>query len=167
MKKVVLIGSGGSGKSTLARQLGTALKINVYHLDALFWKPNWVGVPKDEQRKVQNELVSKEEWIIDGNYGGTMDLRLNAADTIIFLDIHRTICIFRAFKRILQYRNKTRPDMGEGCEERFDLEFFKWIWNYPKTKRPEILKRLEQLSKDKQVIILKSPKEVQKFLKKV
>ncbi|MCY8466948.1 DNA topology modulation protein [Bacillus atrophaeus] len=167
MKKVVLIGSGGSGKSTLARQLGTALKINVYHLDALFWKPNWVGVPKDEQRKVQNELVSKEEWIIDGNYGGTMDLRLNAADTIIFLDIHRTICIFRAFKRILQYRNKTRPDMGEGCEERFDLEFFKWIWNYPKTKRPEILKRLEQLSKDKQVIILKSPKEVQNFFKKV
>ncbi|MEC2062757.1 DNA topology modulation protein [Bacillus inaquosorum] len=167
MKKVVLIGSGGSGKSTLARQLGTTLKINVYHLDALFWKPNWVGVPKDEQRKVQNELVSKEEWIIDGNYGGTMDLRLNAADTIIFLDIHRTICIFRAFKRILQYRNKTRPDMGEGCEERFDLEFFKWIWNYPKIKRPEILKRLEQLSKDKQFIILKSPKEVQKFLKKV
>ncbi|NEY74216.1 DNA topology modulation protein, partial [Bacillus mesophilus] len=120
MKKVVLIGSGGSGKSTLARQLGEKLKINVYHLDALFWKPNWVGVLKDEQRKVQNDLVNKEEWIIDGNYGGTMDIRLNAADTIILLDINRTICVYRAFKRMMQYRNKTRPDMGEGCEERID-----------------------------------------------
>jgi adenylate kinase family enzyme len=167
MKKVVLIGSGGSGKSTIARQLGEKLKIDVYHLDALFWKPNWVGVPKDKQRKVQNELVSKEEWVIDGNYGGTMEVRLSAADTIIFLDIHRTICVYRAFKRMLQYRNKTRPDMGQGCEERFDLDFLKWIWHYPKTKRPGILKRLEQLSKDKQVIILKSPKEVQQFLEKV
>ncbi|MGJ9385486.1 DNA topology modulation protein [Salipaludibacillus sp. CF4.18] len=151
----------------MARQLGGKLKIKVYHLDALFWKPNWVGVPKDEQRKVQNELVRNEDWLIDGNYGGTIDIRLNAADTIILLDIHRTLCIYRAFKRMMQYRNKTRPDMGEGCEERFDLNFLKWIWNYPKTKRPEILKRLEQLSKDKQIIILKSPKEVQKFLGKV
>ncbi|MFH0348550.1 DNA topology modulation protein [Bacillus sp. SW14] len=167
MKKVVLIGSGGSGKSTLARQLGEKLNINVYHLDSLFWKPNWVGVPKEEQRKVQNDLVKKEDWIIDGNYGGTMDIRLNSADTIIFLDIDRKICTYRAFKRIIKYRNKTRPDMGEGCEERFELDFFKWIWNYPKTKRPVILKRLEQLSEHKEVIILKSPKEVQKFLENV
>ncbi|MBM7661805.1 adenylate kinase family enzyme [Bacillus mesophilus] len=166
MKKVVLIGSGGSGKSTLARQLGEKLKINVYHLDALFWKPNWVGVLKDEQRKVQNDLVNKEEWIIDGNYGGTMDIRLNAADTIILLDINRTICVYRAFKRMMQYRNKTRPDMGEGCEERIDLNFLKWIWDYPNSKRPDILKKLEQLSEDKKVIILKSPNEVQRFLDK-
>lgn len=149
MKKIVLIGSGGSGKSTLARQLGEKLEINVYHLDALFWKPNWVGVPKDEQSKIQNDLVKEKEWIIDGNYGGTMDIRINAADTIIFLDIHRTICVYRALKRMLQYRNKIRPDMGEGCQERFDLDFLKWIWDYPKTKRPGILKMLEESSKEK------------------
>ena len=56
--------------------------------------------------------MKEDEWIIDGNYGGTMDIRMKAADTIIFLDIHRTICVYRAFKRIVQYRNKTRPDMG-------------------------------------------------------
>ncbi|MCM3617677.1 DNA topology modulation protein [Sutcliffiella horikoshii] len=167
MKKIVLIGSGGSGKSTLARQLGEKLEINVYHLDALFWKPNWVGVPKDEQSKIQNDLVKEKEWIIDGNYGGTMDIRLNAADTIIFLDIHRTICVYRALRRMLQYRNKIRPDMGEGCEERFDLDFLKWIWDYPRTKRPGILQKLEQLSGDKKVMIIKSPKEVQEFLDKV
>ncbi|RAN78273.1 DNA topology modulation protein [Bacillus sp. SRB_331] len=167
MKKIILIGSGGSGKSTLARQLGNKLKIQVYHLDALFWKPNWVGVPREEQRTVQNDLIKEEKWIIDGNYGGTMDIRINAADTIIFLDIHRTICVYRAFKRIVQYRNKTRPDMGAGCEERFDLQFFKWIWEYPKSKRPAILKRLDQFNKDKRIIILKTPNEVQRFIKEV
>ena len=69
---------------------------------------------KEEQRTVQNELVKEDEWIIDGNYGGTMDIRMNAADTIIFLDIHRTICVYRAFKRVIQYRNKTRPEYGRG-----------------------------------------------------
>ncbi|PEI83975.1 DNA topology modulation protein [Bacillus toyonensis] len=166
MKKIILIGSGGSGKSTLAKQLGNKLNIKVHHLDALFWKANWEGVPREEQRKVQKNLIKEEKWIIDGNYGGTMDLRLNAADTIIFLDIHRTICVYRAFKRIVQYRNKTRPDMGAGCEERLDLQFFKWIWEYPNKKKPAILKRLDQLSKGKEVIILKSPNEVKRFLKK-
>ncbi|EEL22595.1 topology modulation protein [Bacillus toyonensis] len=166
MKKIILIGSGGSGKSTLAKQLGNKLNIKVHHLDALFWKANWEGVPREEQRKVQKNLIKEEEWIIDGNYGGTMDLRLNAADTIIFLDIHRTICVYRAFKRIVQYRNKTRPDMGAGCEERLDLQFFKWIWEYPNKKKPAILKKLDQLSKGKEVIILKSPNEVKRFLKK-
>ncbi|ATP41396.1 topology modulation protein [Solibacillus sp. R5-41] len=164
MKKIILIGSGGAGKSTLARKLGESLKIDVYHLDSLFWKPNWVDVTKDDQRKIQQDIVKKEEWIIDGNYGGTMDIRINAADTIIFLDIHRTICVYRAFKRMLQYRNKTRPDMGEGCEERIDLNFLKWIWDYPKTKRPEILNKLRQFSNSKNVILLKSPKEIQRFL---
>ncbi|MBD8067847.1 DNA topology modulation protein [Bacillus sp. PS06] len=167
MKKIVLIGSGGSGKSTLARKLGKKLNIPVYHLDALFWKPNWVGVSRAEQIKVQHELVKEQEWIIDGNYGGTMEIRLNAADTIIFLDIPRVICTYRALKRMIQYKNRTRPDMGEGCEERLDFAFLKWVWEYPKTKRPDILKRLNQLSEDKQVYILKSTGEVQCFLDKV
>nr|WP_249310318.1 DNA topology modulation protein [Bacillus sp. FJAT-49736] len=160
----MIIGSGGAGKSTLARQLGEKINIDVFHLDKLFWKPNWTGVPKEEQKKIQKELVKKEEWIMDGNYSGTMDIRLNEADTIVFLDIHRTTCIFRAFKRIVKYRKKTRPDMGEGCPERFDWQFFKWIWEYPENKRPQILKRLHLLSGYKEIIILKSRKEIEQFL---
>ena len=87
------------------------------------------GYRKKSKRTVQNELVKEDEWIIDGNYGGTMDIRMNAADTIIFLDIHRTICVYHAFKRVVQYRNKTRPDMGAGCEERFDLQFLNGYGN--------------------------------------
>lgn len=145
MKKVALIGSGGAGKSTLARQLGEELNIEVYHLDSLFWKPNWVGVSKDEQRNIQQDLVEKESWIIDGNYGGTMEIRLDAADTIIFLDISRFTCLFRVIKRSIKYRNRTRPDMGEGCNEKLDIEFLKWIWQYPNKKRPHILASLKNI----------------------
>jgi len=167
MKKIAIIGSGGSGKSTLARRLGEFLKIEVFHLDALFWKPGWVGTSKDEQKLVQSELVEHESWIFDGNYGGTMEIRLNNADTIIFLDMPRTICAYRVIKRRLQYRNKTRPDMGEGCEEKLDLEFLKWVWEYPKTKKPVIMKKLESLSIEKEIIILTNPSEVEQFLNRI
>ncbi|MFC7686071.1 DNA topology modulation protein [Ureibacillus sp. GCM10028918] len=167
MKKIAIIGSGGSGKSTLARELGKILKIEVYHLDALFWKPGWVGTSREEQKMVQSDLVENESWIFDGNYGGTMDIRLNKADTIIFLDIPRTICAYRVFKRRIQYRKKTRPDMGEGCEERLDLEFLKWVWKYPRTKKPAIVKKLELLPREKEIITLTSLKEVDHFLNKI
>lgn len=167
MKKIAIIGSGGSGKSTLARKLGELLKIEVFHLDALFWNPGWVGTSKQEQQLVQNELVGQESWIVDGNYSGTIDIRLNKADTIIFLDISRTICVYRVIKRWIQYRNKTRPDMGEGCEERVSIEFLKWVWEYPKSKKPLILKKLASFANEKEIVILHSPTEVEQFLNKL
>ncbi|MCA0988540.1 DNA topology modulation protein [Guptibacillus algicola] len=167
MKRIVIIGSGGSGKSTLARQLGERLNIGVYHLDALFWKPNWVGVPKEEQIAIQKRLVLEDEWICDGNYGGTMDIRLHAADTIIFLNLPRTLCMYRVLKRAVQYRNRTRPDMGEGCEERVSFQFLKWVWEYPKKKRPGILRKLDHLSLDKKIYHLSSKKEIDTFLSNI
>ncbi|GGD86041.1 hypothetical protein GCM10010911_50540 [Paenibacillus nasutitermitis] len=122
MKRIVLIGSGGSGKSTLARELGRILSIDVHHLDAIFWKPGWISTPKNEQKDVQEKLVSHTSWIIDGNYGGTIDIRLQAADTIIFFDLSRWICLIRVLKRRFQYRNMKRTDMAEGCEERISLK---------------------------------------------
>ncbi|WP_419873345.1 DNA topology modulation protein [Candidatus Pristimantibacillus sp. PTI5] len=167
MKKIILIGSGGSGKSSLARKLGNSLAIDVYHLDAMFWKPGWITTPKDEQRTVQQELVSRGCWIIDGNYNGTMDIRLQAADTIIFLDLSKWLCLYRVIKRRVQYRKKKRTDMAEGCEERISLHFLKWVWEYPKKHKPVVSEKLQRLSQEKEVIILKSPKDVRGFLEKV
>lgn len=165
--KIAIIGSGGAGKSTFARKLGQDLNQSVYHLDALFWKPNWALVPRAEQIKVQNDLVQQKDWIIDGNYAATLDIRLHAADTVIFLDFPRLICLYRAIKRIIQYRNQSRPDMGEGCKERFDPAFLKWIWEYPTTKRPETISKLKQLSSEKNIVILKSPREARRYLEAV
>ncbi|WP_214833586.1 DNA topology modulation protein [Exiguobacterium sp. E4787] len=164
MQKILLIGSGGSGKSTLARELGARLGIDVHHLDALLWKPNWTPATRQEQIRTQSALIGRDSWIIDGNYGGTLDLRLHAADTIVFLDLPRIICTYRVLKRMLSYRGKTRPDMGPGCEERFDPKFLKWVWDYPKSQRPAILQRLHKLESEKDIIVLRSRAEVRRFV---
>lgn len=163
----MLIGSGGAGKSTLAREIGKKLHIEVIHLDTIMWKPGWKFVKKEEQIAIQQELVQKEEWIIDGNYGGTMDIRFEKADTILFLDYSRYLCLYRALKRMVQYKSKTRPDMIEGNDERLDFNFLKWIWNYPKKKKPQIMEKLQAIKEEKQVVILSSPKEAEKFLNEV
>lgn len=164
MKKIVLIGSGGAGKSTLAKQLGEKLNIEVTHLDARFWQSGWVATPKDEWTKIQKEIVSKDKWIVDGNFGGTMDLRLENADTIIFLDFPRFLCLSRVIKRRIIYHNRTRPDMGENCPEKLDFEFLKWIWNYPKQKRPAIIEKLNFYSKTKKVFVVRSKNDVKLLL---
>lgn len=164
MKRIMLIGSGGAGKSTLARRLGENLHIEVIHLDTLMWRPGWQFVEKVEQIQIQRKLVQKDEWIIDGNYSSTFDIRLDRADTIIFLNYSRYLCLYRALKRMVHYRNKTRPDMVDGNDERLDVNFLKWIWNYPNKIKPKVMDKLSQLPKEKEVIILNNPKEAENFV---
>ena len=163
MKRIAIIGSGGAGKSTLAIQLGEILGIEVTHLDALHWKPGWTPTPEEEWRALQEQLIQRESWIIDGNYGATLDIRLTAADTIIFLDYPTLVCLYRAFKRRLLYRGRTRPDMGTGCHERIEWSYIKRILDYRREKRPSVMARIEQHS-GKRVVILHSPREVKHFL---
>jgi adenylate kinase family enzyme len=123
MRRVLVIGPGGAGKSTFATRLGEQLQIEVKHLDRYYWQPGWVKPAPDEWLKTVESLVSEESWIIDGNYSGTLDLRLKSCDTIIFLDLNRFVCMWRILKRLFRYRQETRPDMAEGCYEKIDLEF--------------------------------------------
>lgn len=164
VKKIAVIGCGGAGKSTLSRKLSEILNIPVYHLDKLNWKPGWIPTSKDEWNYLMKSLVSEEEWIIDGNYGSTLDIRLNDSDTIIFLNMPTYLCIYRVIKRKLMYHGRSRPDMTEGCPEKLDFNFLKWILGYNKNKKPGILERLNKLSHEKNVIVLNSPKEVDKFI---
>lgn len=162
-KRIIIIGSGGSGKSTLAKKLGIMTGIPVIHLDKEFWKPNWVETPRDEWIEKQNNLIKDKEWIIDGNYGRTMELRFIVADTVIFLDINRWICIFRAIERWVTNIGKTRTDMGEGCPEKIDFEFLKWIYSFPNKGRKKILSLVNKYS-CKNIIILKNRKEINALL---
>jgi len=164
MNRIAIIGSGGSGKSTLAVELGKALNLPVYHLDKLFWNSGWVETEKDKWEEIQRGICSKPKWVIDGNYGGTMDVRLTSCDAVVFLDLPRLLCIFRTIKRALRFRNTTRPDLAEGCPERLTGEFIRWMWDYPKVRRPKILDKLECLRSSKKVIVLDSRKAVRRFL---
>lgn len=164
MNKILIIGSGGAGKSTFARRLGAILKLEVIHLDSLYWSRGWVEMPKDRWRATVEELLKRNSWIIDGNYGGTLDIRLRVCDRVIFLDVPRLVCLWRVLKRIALYREGGRPDMAVGCPEKVDWEFIKYIWDYPRKRKPAILEKLKFYSQSKMVIILKSQAEIETFL---
>jgi len=99
MKRIAVVGSSGAGKSTLASQLAQRLNLPLYHLDAFYWKPGWTETPKQEWEAVHAELIARAAWVIDGNYGGTMDGRLAAADAIIFMNYPRMLCLWRPISR--------------------------------------------------------------------
>ena len=167
MKRIAIIGSSGAGKSTLARSLGKKLKLPVIHLDAYYWQPGWRETPTAQWLETQQELVKSDRWIIDGTYGGSLDLRLAAADTIIWLDFNRYLCLSRILKRYLQYPGKTRPDMAQGCPERLNLEFFKYVWDFPRLQRQKIQAKLNKYDREKQIIILQNPRQVLNLHKRI
>lgn len=165
MKKVAVIGSPGSGKSVFSRKLGESLELPVIHLDSHYWQAGWTPTASEEWDEFLKEQVGKEQWIIDGNYTRTLDIRLEAADTIVFLDLPRPLCIYRIIKRRFMYRAESRPDLNADCEEKLDAGFVKWVWNYRKKVRPKVLEAIELHGEGKKILILSSRKEVEAFLK--
>ena len=163
MNRVIVVGSGGSGKSTFSRELGRVTGIPVIHLDREYWRPGWEETPKDEWKARVADMLEGERWIMDGNFGGTREMRMQAADTIIFLDLPRRVCLYRILKRTLKYYGRSRPDMAEGCLERLDLEFVMWVWNYKHRSRKRLLAELEGLE-EKSVMILRNQRQVSDFL---
>lgn len=161
-QRILIVGSGGAGKSTLSRKLGEHWGLPIVHLDALFWQPGWNPSPRPEfMEKVKSELT-KPQWIIDGNFDSSIELRAKYADLIIFLDFSNVLCLYRACKRAWTYRGTTRPDMGQDCKEKMDWEFIRWIWRYPKDARPKMVDLLSNVQTD--VITFNSPKEVERWL---
>ncbi len=165
MKKIVVIGSCGAGKSTFSRRLHSITGLELIHLDKCYWRPNWTETSRDEWREKVGELVKGVSWIIDGNFGDTMEMRIAACDTVIFLDIPRRICLWRVLKRIALYKKNGRPDMADGCEERFDWEFIKYVWRFQKDKIPTLKQRLEKFAHSKKIIRLKSRGDFEIFFK--
>ena len=166
MERIMIIGCGGSGKSTLARQLGEITGLPVVHLDKLFWTPGWVSLSREEFDKVHREEIAQEKWIMDGNFDRTIPERLARCDTVIYLDFSRFACLMGVAKRILTNYGTVREDMGEGCPERFDLEFLKWVWNFNRNKQARNYELLAQ-AKHVKAVVLKNRKEVKVFLEQV
>ena len=164
MKRIALIGPGGAGKSTLARQIGEKTGLPVIHLDSVYWHEGWTETPKDVWKQTVQDLARREAWVMDGNYGGTMDIRLAAADVIVFLDLPPALCLLRVLRRQIRYRGLSRPDMASGCPEKLDPTFLKWIWNYRRDRRPEILERMRRHGRGKALYHLTSAAQVRRFL---
>ena len=166
MERILIIGCGGAGKSTLARQLGEKLDLPVVHLDKLFWHPGWEESTKEEiDEKIRAE-TEKPQWIMDGNYNRTLPDRVKYCDTIIYLDFSRMACLLGVLKRVITTYGTVRPDMGEGCPERFDWEFLKWVWNFNKEKREKYYRLLNE-TKGVETIVLKNRRMVKRFLQEL
>ena len=162
-EKIIIIGSGGSGKSTFAVELGKKLNLPVIHLDREFWKSDWVKPKAKEWLEKLEVLLSESRWIAEGNYLNSLEYRIGKADSVIFLDFKRSICIYRVIKRYFIHRGTTRPDMAEGCNEQIDMDFAKWLWEFPKKVRPQMIEILTKYP-EKNIIILKNAKDVNLFL---
>jgi adenylate kinase family enzyme len=167
MKKVAIIGCAGAGKSTLALQLHTHLKLPVYHLDKYYWKPQWLQPDFDEFIVAHHEICEQPEWIVDGMYFRTLYHRLHEADTIIFLDMPRSMCLWRVLKRMFFNYGKVTFSSAVHCPERFDWTFLKWVWNFNKRTRKSLTLLLDDIAREKRVYILRSKKEVQHFIEKL
>ncbi|WP_152396169.1 P-loop NTPase family protein [Paenibacillus guangzhouensis] len=165
--KIVIIGSSGSGKSTFARELGQIMNLPVHYLDLYYWQAGWVPTPTEEFTALNRRLVAEEAWVIDGLYGKTLDIRLQAADVVFFFDLSPWITTYRVIKRRIQYHGKTRVDMNEGCPESIDWPFIRMGWNFRRDKRPGILAKLEAHAEHTKIIVVKSPREAKRMLHEV
>lgn len=158
MKKVIVIGCLGSGKSTVSRALHNKTGIPLYHLDMMYWNADKTTVEKSVFLERLSAVLEKDEWIIDGNYGSTMELRMAASDTVIFLDYPLNVCLNGIKERF----GKPRSDMP-WIETEEDSEFIEFIKNYNEQQKPKVLELLKKYG-DKNIIILKSREQVDAFL---
>jgi adenylate kinase family enzyme len=149
MKRVVIIGPGASGKSTLARILGEITGLPVIELDQVFWQPGLVETPRDQWLELQRRLVGESEWIMEGDLGpnDAVEVRLRAADTIIFLDLSLARCAWRALRR---------------SRERID--FWLWLSRYRRQSRPFLMKAISAHASTAAIYFLRDPAAVGKFV---
>lgn len=166
MERVVILGPAGAGKSELATRISHHTGLPVVHLDLLFWRPGWTPAPRDEALRDLAAAISHERWILDGNFLAVEneDARFDRADTVIFLDLSRATCLWRVLKRVARDRRRSRPDLPEGCREGLDLSLLRWIWRYPRTDRPRVMRILAGLERRVEVRHLRSPSEMRRYL---
>ena len=168
--KISVIGYSGSGKSTLAQKLGERLSLPVLHQDSVHWLPGWRERDPAESDGIVNAFLDAhpEGWIIDGNYRKMAYARRMAeADKIVCLEFSRLTCLYRVIKRWLTNWGKTRPDMGEGCTEKVDWAFVRWVLRNGRS--PAIRQRRRALREQypEKYVLLTRQKDVDRFLREM
>jgi len=161
MKRIMVIGCPGSGKSTFSRALHNVTGVPLFHLDMMYWNSDRTVVDKAVFRERLADTIEKSEWIIDGNYSSTLELRLQACDTVIFLDYPVETCL----EGIRERQGKPRTDIP-WIETDEDAEFVEFVKNYNSQNRPEVMELLKKYS-SKEILIFKNRNEADEFLVRI
>jgi adenylate kinase family enzyme len=165
MQRILVMGSSGSGKSTFAQRLSAVTGIPVISIDALFWKPGWVEPDRAEFRERLAEAARRPRWIMDGNYTSHLvELRRDACDTVIWFDLPRVTCMRGIFSRLAKSYGRVRPELAEGCPERIDFAFLRYVWTFPEQQRPRLLAYFEGLRPDQSLICFTNRKQADRYL---
>ena len=159
MKKVIVIGCPGSGKTTFAEKLQQCSGLPLYYLDAIWHKPDKTHIPRDEFDERIKEIFETTEWIIDGNYSRTIEMRIIKCDTVFLFDLPTEICIQGATERI----GKGRYDLP-WLETELDPEFELFIKEFPQTTLTKIYELIEKYKEEKEIIIFRSREEADKYI---
>lgn len=159
-QKAIVIGSPGAGKSTFSRKLRDMTGLPLYYLDMLWHKPDKTTISKEEFDFKLKKILIKDNWIIDGNYNRTIEMRLKYCDTVFLLDFPLDVCLSGAESRI----GKEREDLP-WCETELDREFRQFIIDFPNKHLPLIYELIEKYKKNKRIIIFKSREESEDYLK--
>ena len=163
MKRIVVIGCPGSGKSTFSRSLSSKTEIPLFHLDMMFWNSDRTTVGKTVFKQRLSNVMQLDEWIIDGNYQSTMELRLQECDTVFFLDYSLDTCL----EGVRSRRGKARTDMPWiEKENEEDVEFIEIIKKYRSERRPIVLEQMEKYE-DKKIYVFKERSEAEEFLNRL
>lgn len=164
--KISILGYSGAGKSTLARRLGELYGAPVLHLDMVQFKPNWEERERSEkERIVADFLDANSSWVIDGTYSGLhFDRRLDESDLIIMLLFNRFTCFKRVLSRYRKFKGKTRPDMADGCAEKLDLEFARWVLLDGRTKKKRKKFKRAALAFPEKTAIIRNQRQLDNLL---
>ncbi|MBN8807305.1 MAG: AAA family ATPase [Sphingomonas sp.] len=166
-RRIAVIGCSGAGKSTLAARLAALTGLPPVHLDQEYWQSGWTEPTRDAWLDRITAHVADDRWISDGNYGSSLTERARRADAIVFLDFSTATCLWGVVRRTIRYRRHRRPDMPEGCPERWDWTFLRFVLAFRRRHRPRLLDCLAEAGAWDRTIVCRTRADVRRLLRSV
>lgn len=165
MRRIAIVGCCGSGKSFLARELGRRINAPVTHLDAMYYDDEWNPLPPENFEARQRALVSGDQWVTDGNYNATLQVRLEACDTVVFMDVPTWTALWGVLSR--QIRHGTGQNQASGIYNRINWSVLRYVATYRRKMRPRVLAKIDQFAGHAQVVFLTSRRQTRRWLENV